>query len=102
MSTIPLPTYAGSMAAHAHTPGISRSEWIQFAAIGLVAALAFVLEFTHASNMLIFIVAGVAVARMAHVLGIATEQTGMAAGPRISPIFIGLIVVRSSATSTSR
>jgi Ca2+:H+ antiporter len=74
------------MAAHAHTPGISRSEWIQFAAIGLVAAFAFVLEFTHASYLLIFIVAGIAVAGMAHVLGIATEQAGEAAGPRISAL----------------
>ena len=74
------------MAAHAHTPGISRSEWIQFAAIGLVAAFAFVLEFTHASYVLIFIVAGIAVAGMAHVLGIATEQAGEAAGPRISAL----------------
>ena len=74
------------MAAHAHTPGISRSEWIQFAAIGLVAAFAFVLELTHASYVLIFIVAGIAVAGMAHVLGIATEQAGEAAGPRISAL----------------
>ncbi len=67
--------------------GLSRSEVIQFSVISAIAILAIVLEFVvHADPTLLFIVSGVAVGGMAHVLGVATEQAGEAAGPRISAL----------------
>lgn len=71
---------------HAQPSGLTRSEVIQFALIAAVAAVAFGLEFAHADPILIFVVAGLAVAGMAHILGVATEQAGEAAGPRISAL----------------
>ena len=78
--------YAASVTEGAEKPGITRSDGIQFAIIGAIAVLAFVLELAHANDVLIFIVCGVAVAGMAHVLGLATEQAGEAAGPRVSAL----------------
>ena len=40
----------------------------------------------HADDVLVFVVCGIAVAGMAHVLGVATEQAGEAAGPRVSAL----------------
>ncbi|MGI9117556.1 MAG: calcium/proton exchanger [Gaiellales bacterium] len=74
------------MSGNGSASGISRSEGIQFAVISAVAALAFALHFAHANAVLIFVVSGIAVAGMAHVLGVATEQAGEAAGPRISAL----------------
>ncbi len=72
-------------AAH-ETSGLSRSEIGQFAAITAVAVLAVALNLADASSTLVFIVAGIAVAGMAHVLGVATEEAGAAAGPRLSAL----------------
>jgi Ca2+:H+ antiporter len=66
--------------------GFTRSERVQFSLIGLVAVAAIGLEVTHANSVLIFVVAGLAVAGMAHILGVATEQAGEASGPRISAL----------------
>lgn len=74
------------MSAAPGTSGLSRSEIGQFAAITAVAVLAVALNVMGASSTLVFAVAGIAVAGMAHVLGIATEEAGAAAGPRLSAL----------------
>ena len=79
-------TYAAGVTGDTQKSGLTRSEITQFGIIALVAVLAFVLEFAHANSVLIFIVAGLAVAGMAHILGVATEQAGEVAGPRISAL----------------
>ena len=66
--------------------GINRSEGIQFAAITVVAVLAVAFDLASLSPVLIFLTAGIAVAGMAHILGVATEQAGEAAGPRLSAL----------------
>ncbi len=67
--------------------GLSRSEVRQFVAITALAVLAIVLEFVfHADPIVLFVVSGIAVGGMAHVLGVATEQAGEAAGPRLSAL----------------
>ena len=66
--------------------GINRSEGVQFAVIAAIGVLAAVLHLAHANDVLVFVVCGIAVAGMAHVLGIATEQAGEAAGPRVSAL----------------
>ena len=74
------------MDAPAQPSGINRSEGIQFAVIAAIGALAAALHYGHANEVLVFVVCGIAVAGMAHVLGVATEQAGEAAGPRISAL----------------
>ena len=66
--------------------GLSRSEIKQFAAITAFAVVAVLLAAAGVSSVVIFIAAGVAVAGMAHVLSIATEQAGESAGPRLSAL----------------
>ena len=67
--------------------GLNASEIRQFSAITALAVVAIVLEFVfHADPILLFIVSGVAVGGMAHVLGVATEQAAAAAGPRLSAL----------------
>ena len=85
---------AGTTEASAHPPagggpgsGLNRSEVRQFAVISAVAVAAILLEFVfHADPILLFVISGVAVGGMAHVLGVATEQAGEAAGPRVSAL----------------
>src|SRR6058998_5001 len=72
--------------AHLRTGGIDRGDLTQLAAISAVGVLAVVLRLADASPVLVFVVAGIAVAGMAHLLGIATEQAGEAAGPRLSAL----------------
>ncbi|PHX80539.1 MAG: calcium/proton exchanger [Thermoleophilia bacterium] len=78
--------YAARVSAGETMSGFTRSERVQFSLIGLVAVAAIGLEVTHANSVLIFVVAGLAVAGMAHILGVATEQAGEASGPRISAL----------------
>jgi Ca2+:H+ antiporter len=78
--------YAARVTEQGQQSGINRSEGIQFAVIAGIAVLAFALHFAHANAVLIFVISGIAVAGMAHVLGVATEQAGEAAGPRISAL----------------
>jgi len=66
--------------------GLNRSEVIQFAAIAGLALVAVAIWAVDASPVLIFVVAGLAVAGMAHVLTMATEQAGESAGPRLSSL----------------
>jgi Ca2+:H+ antiporter len=66
--------------------GLNRSEAVQFAVIAAVAVVAAALHLAHANEVLVFAVCGVAVAGMAHVLGVATEQVGEASGPRVSAL----------------
>src|SRR5919198_1019465 len=72
--------------AQARSGGIDRGEMVQLAAISGIAVLAIVLRVADASPVLVFVIAGVAVSGMAHLLGIATEQAGEAAGPRLSAL----------------
>jgi hypothetical protein len=77
---------------HASAPGgpgsgLSAGEIRQFVGITVLAVVAIVLEFVvHADPIVLFIVSGLAVGGMAHVLGVATEQAGEAAGPRVSAL----------------
>ena len=66
--------------------GFTRSEGLQFAVIGALAVVAAALHLAHADDVLVFVVCGIAVAGMAHVLGVATEQVGEASGPRVSAL----------------
>jgi Ca2+:H+ antiporter len=66
--------------------GISRSEALQVIGISAVAVVALLFQVVGLSPVLVFVTAGVAVAGMAHILGIATEQAGDAAGPRLSAL----------------
>jgi Ca2+:H+ antiporter len=66
--------------------GLNRSELIQFAAIAALALVAVAIWAVDASPVLIFVIAGLAVAGMAHVLTMATEQAGESAGPRLSSL----------------
>jgi Ca2+:H+ antiporter len=66
--------------------GLNRSEVTQFVAIGVLALLAVAAWAADVSSVIVFVVAGVAVAGMAHVLTMATEQAGEAAGPRLSSL----------------
>ncbi len=70
----------------AQQSGLNRSEVVQFSIITAVSLLAFALHQVQASSVLVFAVSGIAVAGMAHILGVATEQAGEAAGPRISAL----------------
>jgi Ca2+:H+ antiporter len=74
------------MTAPPQSAGISRSEGIQFIGIAAVAVAGFAFNVAGFSPVLVFLTAGVAVSGMAHILGIATEQAGDAAGPRLSAL----------------
>lgn len=66
--------------------GITRRELTQFGVISAVALLAIALHQLHVDPMIIFATSGIAVAGMAHILGVATEQAGELAGPRVSAL----------------
>jgi Ca2+:H+ antiporter len=57
-----------------------------FAVVGLVSILAVGARLASLSATLTFVVAGVAVAGLAYVLGEATDQAGKAAGPRLAAL----------------
>ncbi len=66
--------------------GLNAQELARYGVITAVAAVAIVLHLADAPAVLQFVIAGVAVAGMAYVLGDATEQAGEVAGPRISAL----------------
>jgi Ca2+:H+ antiporter len=66
--------------------GLEAKEARVFGLIGLLAVGAVALKVFDASPVVVFIGAGVAVAGLAWVLGVATEEAGEAAGPRISAL----------------
>lgn len=66
--------------------GLSAGEVRQFGVIAAVGAVAVAVWLADLDPMLQFILSGVAVAGMAHVLGVATEQAGEAAGSRVSAL----------------
>jgi Ca2+:H+ antiporter len=66
--------------------GLEAKEARVFGLIGLLAVGAVALRVFGASPVVVFIGAGVAVAGLAWVLGVATEEAGEAAGPRISAL----------------
>jgi Ca2+:H+ antiporter len=73
-------------AASPQVRGLNRQEISRYGLITAVAVLAGILHFVHAAPVLVFVVAGIAVAGMAYVLGDATEEAGEVAGPRISAL----------------
>src|SRR3954470_19107256 len=66
--------------------GLEAKEARVFGLIGLLAVGAVALRVFGASPVVVFIGAGVAVAGLAWVLGVATEEAGEAAGPRLSAL----------------
>jgi Ca2+:H+ antiporter len=66
--------------------GLNSSEIKQFTAITALAVVSVLLAVLGVAPVVVFIVAGLAVAGMAHVLGVATEHAGDAAGPRLSAL----------------
>jgi Ca2+:H+ antiporter len=68
------------------TPGVNRRERLAFGAVGAVSALAVALRVVGAGAPLVFAAAAIAVAGLAWLLGIATEEAGEAVGPRLSSL----------------
>jgi Ca2+:H+ antiporter len=66
--------------------GLDTRERVAFAAVAAVSVLAVILHLTEAAGTLVFAVAGLAVAGLAWLLGLATEEAGEAAGPRVSAL----------------
>ena len=66
--------------------GLEAKEARIFAVIGLMAVGAVALRVAGVSPVVVFVAAGVAVAGLAWVLGVATEEAGEAAGPRLSAL----------------
>jgi Ca2+:H+ antiporter len=66
--------------------GLEAKEARVFGLIGLLAVGAVGLRIFDASPVVIFVGAGIAVAGLAWVLGVATEEAGEAAGPRLSAL----------------
>jgi Ca2+:H+ antiporter len=61
-------------------PGLSRRDLLEFGAAGAVFAFAAAAHFAEATPVLTFIVAAVAIAGLAHLVGGATEQLGSSIG----------------------
>jgi Ca2+:H+ antiporter len=66
--------------------GLNRNQRIIFGAIGAVSIFALALRLVGAAPVLVFVIAGVAVAGLAYVLGIATEEAGASTGPTLSAL----------------
>jgi Ca2+:H+ antiporter len=70
-----------------HAPaGLTRRDTVVFVSVTLLAAIAVALRLADVSPVVVFAAAGVAVAGLAWVLGVATEETGEVAGPRLSAL----------------
>src|SRR4051812_48162723 len=57
-----------------------------FGVIGVVAIGALLLRVADAPPVLVFVIAGIAVAGLAYVLGVATEEAGASTGPTLSAL----------------
>ncbi len=66
--------------------GLEAKEARVFSVIGLMAVGAVALRVAGVSPVVVFVAASVAVAGLAWVLGVATEEAGEAAGPRLSAL----------------
>jgi Ca2+:H+ antiporter len=66
--------------------GFSRRDSLAFGITAAIAVVALALRAIDASPVLVFIVAGVAVAALAYVLGEATEQAGESSSPRLAAL----------------
>jgi Ca2+:H+ antiporter len=66
--------------------GFSRHDQIAFAVVSALAAVTLLLDVSGASQPVIFVASGIAVASLAYVLGEATDQAGAAAGPQIAAL----------------
>lgn len=67
------------------TAGLRKAELAQLAAVALLTALAGVARYTHVvSNTVAFVLAGLALAGLAGVVGFATEHVGDRYGPAIT------------------
>ena len=65
------------------TTGVDRRERTAFVVVAALSALAVALRLLDASPVAVFGSAAVAVAGLAWLLGIATEEAGEAVGPRL-------------------
>ena len=76
------------MHAEASPPdsGFSRREMQVFAGVGVVSLAALGAELAGVEPVIVFAVAGLAVAGLAYILGIATEQAGESSGPRAASL----------------
>ncbi len=66
--------------------GVNRRERAAFVLVGALSALAITLRLLNASPVAVFGAAAIAVAGLAWLLGIATEEAGEAVGPRLSSL----------------
>jgi Ca2+:H+ antiporter len=66
--------------------GFSRRDSLAFGITAAIAVVALALRAIDASPVLVFIVAGIAVAALAFVLGEATEQAGESSSPRLAAL----------------
>jgi Ca2+:H+ antiporter len=73
-------------AAPRQTGGFSRRDSIAFGVTAAIAVVALGLRAIDASPVVVFSVAGVAVAALAFVLGEATEQAGESSSPRLAAL----------------
>jgi Ca2+:H+ antiporter len=73
-------------AAPRQTGGFSRRDSIAFGVTACIAIAALALRTVDASPVVVFSVAGVAVAALAYVLGEATEQAGESSSPRLAAL----------------
>jgi Ca2+:H+ antiporter len=66
--------------------GLNRFETLSVAAAAAVAAAAGALALGSAPNTLVFVVSGLALVLLAWVVGVATEQLGASAGPKVGGV----------------
>jgi Ca2+:H+ antiporter len=66
--------------------GLDRNQRMIFGVIGVVSIAALLLRVADAPPVLVFVIAGIAVAGLAYVLGVATEEAGASTGPTLSAL----------------
>jgi Ca2+:H+ antiporter len=68
------------------TRGLNRFETISVAVAVIASAAAGLLALISAANTLVFVVSGLALVALAWVVGVATEQLGESAGPKVGGV----------------
>jgi Ca2+:H+ antiporter len=66
--------------------GLNRFETLSVGAAAIVAAAAGALDLGSAPNTVVFVVSGLALVLLAWVVGVATEQLGASAGPKVGGV----------------
>ncbi len=95
---------------HSHVknigPVLSRREWLMIGGTFAISVLAGILTAFHANTVLVFSVAGVALALLAALVGQATDQLGAHLGPgatgvlqsglgNLPELFVGIFALRA-------